>query len=38
MLEFPFSEEEVLSTLLALSGDKAPGFDGFTMSIWLGTS
>lgn len=31
MLERPFSEEEVSMALQKMSGDKALGWDGFTM-------
>ncbi|RVW74010.1 Transposon TX1 uncharacterized 149 kDa protein [Vitis vinifera] len=33
-LETPFSEEEVLVALSNLSGDKAPGPDGFSLAFW----
>ncbi|KAL6349758.1 hypothetical protein AAG906_001645 [Vitis piasezkii] len=33
-LEIPFSENEVHSALMDMSGDKAPGPDGFTMAFW----
>ena len=29
-----FSEAEVLSALMELNGDKAPGSDGFTSAFW----
>ena len=33
-LEIPFSENEIHSALMEMSGDKAPGPDGFTMAFW----
>ncbi|RVW13169.1 Transposon TX1 uncharacterized 149 kDa protein [Vitis vinifera] len=33
-LEVPFSEDEIHSALMDMSGDKAPGPDGFTMAFW----
>lgn len=33
-LGLPFSEEEVFVAISNLSGDKAPGPDGFTMAFW----
>lgn len=33
-LKIPFSEEEVLAALSRLSGDKAPGPNGFTTAFW----
>ncbi|RVW20876.1 Transposon TX1 uncharacterized 149 kDa protein [Vitis vinifera] len=33
-LEIPFSENEIHSALTEMSGDKAPGPDGFTMTFW----
>ena len=33
-LELTFTEEEVLSTLMDLNGDKALGPNGFTMAFW----
>ena len=33
-LEIPFSENEIHSALMDMSGDKAPGPDGFTMAFW----
>ena len=33
-LELPFIEAEVYSALCELNGDKAPGSDGFTVSLW----
>lgn len=33
-LKIPFSEKEVLTTWSSLSGDKAPGSDGFFMAFW----
>ena len=32
-LEEPFLEKEVFEALYSLSGDKAPGLDGFTMTF-----
>ena len=32
-LEIPLSEEEVLAALSSLSGNKAPGPNGFTMAF-----
>ena len=34
ILEVPFSEEQVRTTLFDLNGDKAPGPDGFTTVFW----
>ena len=34
MLETPFSEEEVLTALMEMNGDKAPGPDGFSVFFW----
>ena len=34
ILEFPFSEDEVHSTLIDMNGDKDPGPDGFTVAFW----
>ena len=33
-LEISFSENEIHSALMEMSGDKAPGPDGFTMAFW----
>ncbi|RVW19879.1 hypothetical protein CK203_110843 [Vitis vinifera] len=33
-LEIPFSENEIHSALMEMSGDKAPGPNGFTMAFW----
>ena len=33
-MEFPFSKDEVFSTLSSLCGDKASGPDGFTLAFW----
>ena len=33
-LEKPFSEEEVFGTLSGFCGEKASGFDGFSMAFW----
>ncbi|WKA05140.1 hypothetical protein VitviT2T_023123 [Vitis vinifera] len=33
-LEIPFSENEIHSALMEMSGDKAPRPDGFTMAFW----
>ena len=33
-LGLPFSKEEVFVAVSNLSGDKAPGPDGFTMAFW----
>ena len=33
-LELPFTEEEVVSTLRELNGEKAPGSDGYTTAFW----
>ncbi|RVW74241.1 hypothetical protein CK203_051030 [Vitis vinifera] len=33
-LEIPFSENEIHSALMEMSGDKAPGPDDFTMAFW----
>ncbi|RVW34020.1 hypothetical protein CK203_091994 [Vitis vinifera] len=34
MLEAPFSEGEVLTALMEMNGDKAPGPDGFSVFFW----
>ena len=34
MLETPFSEEEVLTALMEMNGDKASGPDGFSVFFW----
>ena len=34
ILELPFMEEEVHSTLMDINGDKAPGPNGFTGAFW----
>ena len=34
MLETPFSEEEVLTALMEMNGDKAPGPDRFSVFFW----
>ena len=34
-LELPFTEEEVVSALHELNGEKAPGSDGYTVAFWL---
>lgn len=36
LLVSPFSEEEVVMALRSMSGDKAPGLDGFFMTFFLG--
>ncbi|RVX01719.1 hypothetical protein CK203_024402 [Vitis vinifera] len=33
-LEIPFAEIEIYSALMEMSGDKAPGPDGFTVAFW----
>ncbi|RVW81743.1 Transposon TX1 uncharacterized 149 kDa protein [Vitis vinifera] len=33
-LEIPFTENEIYSVLMEMSGDKAPGPDGFTVAFW----
>ena len=33
-LEEMFTEEEILATISGLSGDKAPGLDGFPLAFW----
>ena len=33
-LEIPFAEIEIRSALMEMSGDKAPGPDGFTVAFW----
>ena len=33
-LERPFAEEEIKASLFDMSGDKAPGPDGFTTTFW----
>ena len=33
-LEKPFLEEEVFGTLSGFCGEKASGFDGFSMAFW----
>ena len=34
MLEAPFCEDEVLTALMEMNGDKAPGPDGFSVFFW----
>ena len=34
-LEEMFSEEEILAVISRLSGDKAPGPDGFPLAFWV---
>ena len=34
VLELPFIEEEIHSTLVEMNGDKAPGPNGFTVTFW----
>ena len=34
VLELPFTEKEIHSTLVEMNGDKAPGPDGFTVAFW----
>ena len=33
-LERPFSEDEIVTALYQISGEKAPGLDGFTLAFF----